>query len=160
MNTKKIIIEDVKYGLELTKNGKIKNVVFSFKFDNGSVHKATAFYVNTTAFRFDIPYCGIQQGLTNFNKVKYSVQIEALDGIVDKLIDFEIEVGYFENVYYDINIMRRIMNVYTDNYLLPSFCNTSNGTIKIFEYDENHKRILHPPFDRIILESKNRKISV
>lgn len=158
MNTKKIIIEDVKYSLEHTKKGKIKNVFFDFKFEDGSMHKSTAHDVNTMAFRFEIPYTSMEQGLTNFNKVKYFMQIEALDKLVSELCGSEIEVGYFESVYYDLKVMRLVMNENSHRYLIPAYCNTSNGRITTFEYDDNLVRKFHPPFDTIMRVSKNKEI--
>jgi len=150
MSRKKIKIIDVSYTYSLNKGNSLVSVVFNFQFDDITVHQSKVFETNKVAFSLQLPYSNKVVRITNFRKLDFKNQILMLNKLIDSLKNTEVTVGYFENEYFELEVIDCLCDLRREYKLMPSFCKTSNGTLKVFSYNEDCKRIYNEPFNKII----------
>ena len=150
MSRKKIKIIDVSYTYSLNKRNSLVTVEFNFQFDDLTVHQSKVFETNKLAFSLKLPYSNKVIRITNFQKFDLQNQILMLNKLIDSLKNTEVTVGYFENEYFELEVIDCLCDLRREYKLIPSFCKTSNGTLKVFSYDEDCKRIYNEPFNKII----------
>lgn len=150
MARKIIKIIDVSYTYSLNKRNSLVTVVFIFQFDDLTVHQSKVFDTNKFAFSLRLPYSNKVIRIKNFPKLDFQNQLQMLNKLIDSLKNTEVTVGYFENEYFELEVIDCLCDQRREYKMMPSFCKTSNGTLKVFSYDEDCKRIYNEPFNKII----------
>ncbi len=150
MSRKIIKIIDVSYTYSLNKRNSLVTFEFNFQFDDLTEHQSKVFETNKVAFSLKLPYSNKVVRITNFQKLDFQNQILMLNKLIASLKNTELTVVYYENKYFEIEVIDCICDHRREYKLMPSFCKTSKGTLKVFSYDEDCKRIYNEPFNKII----------
>ena len=154
MYLKKVKIVNARYEVVYNRANRFKDVKFLCELPGNVIAKATICKVNQEASLLWLPFYRKKIRFTNITTLSPHNQIEILDKVVKELTGLKIEVGFYDNVYYEAEVLQTVFGPHPERYAWPSFCNTSNGTLEVFEYDENRKRKLFPPFDKMLFQKE------
>ena len=136
--------------VELTKRTKkMKSVEIIITYDNTNPYENNTFKrvvenIDKYQFNYRIPFTTEILSFSNFSKVSFDKQYEALTDSCNRLVGKEVKVGNIGDRYIDLEVeevIKRNNQIGSNMFIVPSYCYFGGDYIEMYN-DENELSVL------------------